>query len=272
MMNLLIFLCLCVSSFVWASALSPQATPHKDNPAELETTIRFASDATYPPLVSLNPERQVTGFETEVLKHVCHTQHLQCTFTHLEWDNLIPALKAKKVDAIYGGVAITPQRQNQFSFTIPLNDHNLSGFVAKKQKPAPTFTETALAGKRVGIQTGTAFTQYLQSKFKDVEIKRYISIQDALLDLASTRIDLVLGDTPVLEHFLQSLPQQTRGQYQITAIKPTPEDLAILGNGYGVAFNQDPKWMPVIERLNKGLYQFQQQHAYQKLKKEFHIP
>lgn len=241
------------------------------NPVQAaQTQIQFGTDATYPPLVSLNNARQVSGFETELLKALCQRLHWVCTFSHEEWDNLVPALKTGKIDAMYGGIAITQARQEQFLFTIPLIDESLAGIISQGDNILP-FTEEGLKGKRIGVQTGSTFANYLSTQFKNIQIKRYVSIQDALLDLSAKRIDAVFGDTPVLRHFTRSLPMEKQGQYTVIGIDLNPENLDILGIGYGVAFNKTPESEELVEALNAQIKAFQQDPAYDALKIKFGI-
>jgi ABC-type amino acid transport substrate-binding protein len=248
-----------------------QATDDIKTPEPLiHPHLRFGTDATYPPLVSLDNTRQVSGFETELLKTLCHNLHWICTFSHEEWDNLVPALKNGNIDAMYGGIAITQTRQEQFLFTIPLIDESLAGIISQGDSILP-FTEEGLKDKKIGVQTGSTFANYLSDQFKNIQVKRYVSIQDALLDLTAKRIDAVFGDTPVLRHFRRSLPTEKQSQYTVTGIDLNPENLDILGIGYGVAFNKTPESEEWIRALNVQIRNFQQTPAYDSIKIKFGI-
>jgi arginine transport system substrate-binding protein len=262
----------CTTAFgllLWVSPVQAADNTKISEPL-IRPHLHFGTDATYPPLVSLDNARRVSGFETELLKTLCTNLHWACTFSHEEWDNLVPALKNGTIDAIYGGIAITKTRQEQFSFTIPLIDESLAGLVSQGDNILP-FTQEGLQGKRIGVQTGTTFANYLNEQFKDIQVKRYISIQDALLDLTAKRIDAVFGDTPVLRYFTRSLPAEKQARYLVTGIDLNPENLGILGIGYGVAFNKTPASEKWIKALNAQLKSFQQTPEYDSLKIKFGI-
>ena len=255
---------------LWVKPIQADDKAVEAPPSSARTYVAFGTDATYPPLVSLDNTRRVTGFETELLKALCHNLHWACTFNHEEWDNLIPALQTGKIDAMYGGIAITQNRQEQFLFTIPLIDESLAGLVSQGDTILP-FTEEGLNGKKIGVQTGSTFAHYLSQQFPGVQIKRYVSIQDALLDLSAKRIDAVFGDTPVLRYFTHSLPAEKREQYTVTGIDLNPDNLGILGTGYGVAFNKTPEAEALVKALNAQIKAFQQEPAYDSLKIKFGI-
>lgn len=254
---------------LWVSPV--QAADNADTPEPLiHPHLHFGTDATYPPLVSLDNARRVSGFETQMIKTLCRNLHWVCTFSHEEWDNLVPALKSGKIDAMYGGIAITQTRQEQFLFTVPLIDESLAGIVSQGDYILP-FTEEGLKGKKIGVQTGSTFANYLSEQIKTAQIKRYVSIQDALLDLTAKRIDAVFGDTPVLRYFTRSLPAEKQEQYTVSGIDLNPENLGILGIGYGIAFNHTPESEEWVKALNAQIQSFQGTPAYDSLKIKFGI-
>ena len=52
--------------------------------------------------------------------------------------------------------------------------------------------------KNIGVQNGTTFQQYTVAETKQYSPKSYASLQNAILDLKSGRIDIIFGDTAVL--------------------------------------------------------------------------
>ncbi|MEY3182896.1 MAG: arginine-binding protein [Pseudomonadota bacterium] len=264
------FLSVAIALFLWAHTPVQANNKTPMPPASPRTYIAFGTDATYPPLVNLDDARRVSGFETELLKTVCRNLNWACSFSHEEWDNLVPALRTGKINAIYGGIAITKARQEQFLFTVPLIDESLAGIVSHGESVLP-FTEEGLKDKKIGVQTGSTFAHYLSTAFPNVRIKRYVSIQDALLDLTAKRIDAVFGDTPVLRYFTRSLPEDKQDNYTVTGIDLNPENLSILGTGYGVAFNKNPESEQIVKALNAQIKAFQKKPAYDVLKIQFGI-
>ena len=113
------------------------------------------------------------------------------------------------------------------------------GLISQEAQYIP-FTAEGLSGKKIGVQTGSTFASYLTNSFPGVQVKRYVSIQDALLDLSAKRLDAVFGDTPVLRYFKHSLPKEKQGLYSVTGLDLTPDNRDLLGNGYGIGFLKTP--------------------------------
>ena len=61
--------------------------------------------------------------------------------------------------------------------------------------------------KNVGVQNGTTFQQYTVAETKQYTTKAYASLQSAILDLKSGRIDMIFGDTAVLADMISKEPE-----------------------------------------------------------------
>ena len=74
-------------------------------------TIVFGTDATYPPFESLDAGGKFTGFDIDITNALCDHMKVKCTFVNQDFDGIIPALQAKKFDAIISSMSITPERE-----------------------------------------------------------------------------------------------------------------------------------------------------------------
>jgi len=207
--------------------------------------MHFATEATYAPLVYLDKDGKISGYEAEIVQAICATlKNASCTFTHQGWDSLVPSLKLGKVDAIFGGLAITDQRAEQVSFTQPLYENSIA-FLAEKDKLF-TIDKAGLAGKTIGVQIGTTMEHYLREHYKEVNVKSYASLQDALLDIETGRINSVLGDTPVLIAWMKNKPKDKFSLITIPAA-----DTKYFGPGNAIAVNKNNKQL--LEQLNTAI-------------------
>jgi len=213
--------------------------------ANAANTIHFATEATYAPLVYLDKNGSISGFEAEIVRALCATlKDTTCELKHQGWDSLIPSLKLGKIDAIFGGLAITEERKNQVAFTKPLYASSV-GYIIPSDKPI-TFDDEGLMDKVVGVQLGTTMEHYFHEQYPNVEMKAYASLQDALLDIQTGRIDTVLGDAPVLLAWMKGKPAD---KYRIVEI---PKDqIDYFGPGNAIAVNQ--KNTALLNELNTAI-------------------
>ncbi|GAB7215120.1 hypothetical protein OS42_17310 [Dickeya oryzae] len=98
-------------------------------------TIRFATEASYPPFESVDASNQIVGFDIDLANALCKQIQATCTFSNQAFDSLIPGLKFRRYDAVIAGMDITPERQQQVSFTQPYYE-NSALFIAQKDKLA----------------------------------------------------------------------------------------------------------------------------------------
>ena len=120
----------------------------------------------------------------------------------------------------------------------------LKGLATKKKK------------KNIGVQNGTTFQQYTVAETKQYSPKSYASLQNAILDLKSGRIDIILGDTAVLSDMISKEPE-----IQFVGEKVTNKKY--FGNGLGIAMHKSNK--DLAAQLNKGLAAIKANGEYQKI-------
>jgi arginine transport system substrate-binding protein len=112
-------------------------------------TIRFATEASYPPFESIDANNKIVGFDVDLANALCKEIDATCTFTNQAFDSLIPSLKFRRFDAVMAGMDITPEREKQVLFTTPYYD-NSALFVGQKGK----FTSIdQLKGKKWACRT-----------------------------------------------------------------------------------------------------------------------
>jgi arginine transport system substrate-binding protein len=225
-------------------------------------TLKFATEATYPPFVSIGENNQVSGFETEVIKAMCQRMDATCEFSHHPWESLIVGVKLGKFDGVYGGMEITELREKIVSFTQPIYRSQVALLVNKSKIAA--FDAGSLQQQTIGVQRGTTFEQYLREKQAGVvKPKNFANIQEALLDLKTGRVSGVLGDAPVLKDWLVN--NDSGDQYQLLMLPA--QELTFFGKGYGIALKQDNTQL--LAQLNQALTQIKDDGTYDKLYQQY---
>ncbi len=223
--------------------------------------VSFAMEATYPPFESIDATGQIKGFDVDIAKAICAHSKLECTFTNQPWDSLIPSLKIGKFDALISAMMITEARKRQVDFTQPYYEASASFLAAKASNLS--LNEQSLKGKVVGVQNGTTFEEYIQDKYGNVvKIKAYATLQNAFLDLAAGRVDLVFGDAPVI---LDWMKQQPVDKY--TLLEKPFTDTKYFGEGYAIAVRKGNS--ELLNVLNDGLKAIKSDGTYQKIVQQY---
>ena len=211
--------------------------------------LTFAMQPTYPPFETTNAKGEIIGFDVDVANAICQEIQVTCKFKSETFDSLIPSLKAKRFDAAISAIDITNARAKQVLFSDAYYDSSAS-YVALKGKA------TLESAKNIGVQNGTTFQQYTVAETKQYSPKSYASLQNAILDLKSGRIDIIFGDTAVLSDMISKEPE-----IQFVGEKVTNKKY--FGNGLGIAMHKSNK--DLAAQLNKGLAAIKANGEYQKI-------
>jgi polar amino acid transport system substrate-binding protein len=207
--------------------------------------IRVGTDATYAPFESQDAGGNIVGFDIDIMNAVCADIGAKCTYVNQDFDGIIPALQAGKFDVIVSSLSITPERQQIIDFTDKYYNAP-SAIVVAKDSDIKGATKQDLAGKTVGVQSSTTFSNYVEKVLTDSQEKTYPKLPDAELDLAAGRVDAINDDIVVLTDWLKS---SDGACCKIAGtIKPIPEI-----HGPGEAFGVRKEDGDLKALLNKGI-------------------
>ncbi|MDE1907384.1 MAG: transporter substrate-binding domain-containing protein, partial [Rhodospirillales bacterium] len=159
------------------------------------TQITFGVDATYPPFESLAPSGAFQGFDVDLGNAICAQLKVKCVFVNQAFDGIIPALEARKFDAILSSMTVTPERAQQVAFSSEMYDEPTSLIVKKGSGLVPT--AASLKGKTVGVEAGTIQETYAKTYWQPngVNVISYQGQDQVYADLLSGRLDASLQDS-----------------------------------------------------------------------------
>lgn len=159
--------------------------------ADAGDKLRIGTEGAYPPFNNIDKAGNAVGFDVDIAKALCAEMKVECEIiAPLEWDSILIGLKKKKYDAVVASMSITEERKKAVDFTAPYYSNNLT-MVAKK---GSSIDPMMLKGKSVGAQRATIAANYVTDTLKGVNAKLYDTQENAYLDLASGRIDLLVSD------------------------------------------------------------------------------
>ena len=204
-------------------------------------TIIFASDATWPPMEFVGPDKQMTGFAIDFMKAAGKEAGFTPEFKAVAWDGIFAGLAANKYDAICSSVSITDERKNAMDFSVPYFKVR-QALVVPADSKAKTLAD--MKGKTLGAQISTT-GHFAVKKAEGIKDKSYDEVGLAIEDLFNGRIDGVVCDDPVAAQYaLQN--DKYKGKLKIAAVLETGED-----EFYGIAVKKGDK--ATLELVNKGI-------------------
>lgn len=221
-------------------------------------TLRVGVEGAYPPFSMVNADGKLEGFDIDIAYALCEEMGVECELIAQDWDGIIPALLARKYDAIVASMSITEERKQTVDFTQKYYQ-TPAKFVRPKGSDIE-ITEQDLDGKRVGVQRATIHDNYLTDNYEGkVEIVRYGTQEEANLDLVAGRVDLLLADSITLdEGFLQ-----TEAGQDFEFVGPDLTDPKWFGEGAGIAIRKDDDELEA--RLNAAIDAIRENGTYDKI-------
>src|SRR5215218_10916286 len=82
-------------------------------------TVKIATEGAYAPWNFTGAGGKLEGFEIDLANDLCARMKVKCEIVAQDWDGIIPALNAKKYDAIMAGMNITDKRLEVINFSLP---------------------------------------------------------------------------------------------------------------------------------------------------------
>ena len=224
--------------------------------------VRVAIEGAYPPFSSVAPDGSLVGFDVDIAKALAESMGAEVVLVAQDWDGMIPALLARKYDAIVASMSITEERLKKVAFSNKY--YSIPAKFACKNGFMPEFSEEALKGKKVGVQRETVHDKFLTEKFgKDVDIKRYGSLDEAVLDLTAGRVDMLLADSAALsDGFLKKEEGKDYG-----FVGPDYADPKWFGEGIGVAIRKGDT--DLVEKFNKAIDDIRANGKYQEIQDKY---
>jgi arginine/ornithine transport system substrate-binding protein len=245
---------LCAAALLAAPAIAQQPMRNLDK-------LKLGVEGAYPPFSEIGTDGKLKGFDIDIAMALCAKMKAECTLVQTEFDAAIPALMAKKVDAIVASMAITPERLKVVAFTDRY--YNTPARYVTRADAIHPVTVAGLKGKRIGVQRTTVHDRYVTDKFKESEIVRYTKQDEVFLDLASGRIDGTLLDSVAAdEGFLKTALGK-----KFAFLGPNFNDPAYFGIGAGIATRKED--VALVAKLNIALAALRANGTYKKINDKY---
>jgi polar amino acid transport system substrate-binding protein len=229
---LLIALVLAVAITLFLVGCGPQ----EDGPEE----ITVGTDATWPPMEFINADKELVGFDIDLMNRIAEEAGFEVEFQNTAWDGIFAGLGAGEYDAVISSVTITEERQETMDFSEPYVDAGQVLIVRQETEGVTTLDD--LEGEPVGAQIGTTGAIAVQDH-GGPELQTYDEIGLAVADLANGRIEAAVADTPVAANYaLQN--EEYSDTLEIVGEPFTDEQ-------YGIAVQKGND--AVLEVINEGL-------------------
>ena len=224
--------------------------------------VRIGVEGAYPPFSWVDPDGTLKGFDIDIALALCKQMGAECELVQQDWDGIIPALLARKYDAIVASMSITEERKKKVAFSNKY--YNTPAKFVRKKGSGIEIDKASLKGKSVGVQRATTHDNFITAVFGDtVEIKRYGTQDEAYLDAVAGRIDLLLADSVAMDDgFLK-----TDSGKDFEFVGPGYTDPKYFGDGVGIAIRKSDT--ELVGAFNKAINAIRADGTYKKIQDKY---
>jgi lysine-arginine-ornithine-binding protein len=225
--------------------------------------IRFGVDPSYPPFESKAPDGSLVGFDIDLGNALCAKLNAKCVWVENDFDGMIPALQARKIDAVLSDMSVTEKRRQQIDFTnkISFSPTRMVAKAGSNLQPTPE----SLRGKNIGVEQGTIQETYAKTYFEPVgaNVMSYQNQNQVYADLKSGRLDASLQDEVQASVGFLKTPEGKGFAFA----GPELDDPKILGSAAAIGVRKSDA--DLRDALNKALAELMNDGTYQAIAKKY---
>jgi polar amino acid transport system substrate-binding protein len=226
--------------------------------AEQKTYVN-GIDFGFPPFGFVDKQGKPAGFDVDSVNWIADKMGFKVKHQPMDWDGIIPALNAGKIDFIASGMSATAERNLLVDFSIPY--YQVTQVLVVPEKDGRSLSAVLDAGEKIGVQRGTVTRELLMTMKKkglhDYEVVEYDSADLALQDMSIGRIAGAGMDSVQAYELMKGKKLKVAGTFDAF-----PEN-------YGYAVREDDD--ELLKTLNEGLKMLMADPYFEELKAKWDI-
>lgn len=164
----------------------------------IPSILRIGTAANYAPLAFMK-DGEFQGVEADFAAEITRRMQVNNRIVVLPWEELISALKDKRIDVIMGGMSITEGRSQQVLFTDPYMEVGQMALIRTSElvqwnRPGALLQD----GARIGVIGGTTGEDFVRSDMPHVALTDFKDTDSAVQALLDKKIDVFIHDAPTI--------------------------------------------------------------------------
>ena len=193
-----------------------------------------------------NGKDVIGGFDVDIANEIANKIGVDLVIQEMDFDALVSALPAGKVDLVISGMNSTEERAKVVDFS-EVYYNSKHGILVRDEDADKYQTFADLEGAKVGVQLGSTQEKIAKTEIPNVNLQQLSNINNLILELKAGKVDAIVMEKPVAEMAVKSNPELAVG-------KPIYEEQTG-GNAVGIAKNNPQllaKVNEVITELNES--------------------
>lgn len=190
-----------VFCFVLVFALSGCASYRTYEQIAADGKLVVATNATFPPYEFIDDDGNYAGIDIEIIEAVGEYLGLEVEIQNIEFDAILTAVPSGKADVGIAGMTVDETRLKSVDFS---DTYATGKQVIITSADSGIAGVDDLAGKKVGVQTGTTGDIYASDDEAIGSVEQYNSGIEAVLALSQGKIDAVIIDNEPAKAYIAS--------------------------------------------------------------------
>ena len=158
----------------------------------------MVTNAEFPPY-EYHDNNQIVGIDADIAKAIADKMGVELEIQDMAFDSLIPAVQSGKADFTAAGMTVNEDRKKNVDFT---DTYAEAAQVIIVKEGSEIKTPDNLAGKKIGVQTGTTGDIYADD-IENADIQRFNKGMEAVMALSQDKIDAVIIDREPAKVFVK---------------------------------------------------------------------
>ena len=192
-----------------------------------------------------NGKDVIGGFDVDIANEIANELGVELVIQEMDFDALVAALPAGKVDLVISGMNPTEERAKVVDFS-EIYYNSQHGILVRAEDVDKYKTFADLEGAKVGAQLGSTQEQIAKDEIPNADLQLLANVNNLILELKAGKVDAIVMEKPVAEMAVKTNPELAVGQ-------PTYEEESG-GNAVGIAKGNEEllaKVNEVIKELNE---------------------
>ena len=214
-----------------AFAAGPTITAKDDSFKRVQAakTLAFGTSNDQPYAFMDDKTHQVIGIDAEMLLAMLEKLGIPGhSVKQIDFEGLIPALLAGRMDMIADAMYITDKRKKVIDFSDGWYQYG-EALLVKKDNPLKLHSMADLKGHTAGSQLGTVYLDWLNA-VPGVTVKSYSTMATMMQDMTIGRLDAGIIDAPVAGYALTKNPAYAAAFEMVADYKP--KEIGVIGSGF----------------------------------------
>lgn len=232
-------------------------------PASAERVFRIGMESSYPPFAYKNDKGEFAGFDYDISEAICKLLKAKCEWVEYNFDDLIPDVRAGKIDMAISSISITNERKQVVNFSNKYYFSAAKLMVSKDLEVSENLAE--LKGKKIGVINDTTSYRYAKEFFakQGIRVINYETQLEIFMDLITGKLQGTLGDAIPLEIYFLT---KSYGEDFHFVGEPL-DDPKYFGEGIGIAVKKGNT--ALVNELNNAIQTLRKDGTYQKIQSKY---